>query len=445
MIRAWLKSRMPRGLFARAVLILLLPVVAVTAMVSVSFMRRHIEGVTVQMTRSVSREVRYILESEAAASSRAARTLAVSIEAPPPGQAPPEGGLRSWYDVSGAYVTREFFKSFPACGANAADSTAAQPCLHAVDLPGDDVILHFETGSGPVTLRFDRYRVSADNAHQLPVAMVLVALLMTIVAFLYQRNQLRPITRLAAAAEAFGRGRNVDYRPSGAVEVRVAGNAFLDMRARIERHIEQRTLILSKVSHDMRTPLTRLKLGLSLLDPKDAEELLGDVEEMQRLIDEFLDFTRSAWVDKPTPVDPFALAKQVVEGARRVGGDVTLIEEEGQGGTIELREPAIRRAVENLVGNALRYANRAEVSVCLAEKFLRIRVEDDGPGIPAEMREEALKPFARLDAARNQDDGAGAGLGLAIAADAARAHGGTLRLDESERLGGLCADIVIGR
>ena len=445
MIRTWLKSRMPRGLFARAVLILLLPVVAVTAVVSVSFMRRHIEGATVQMTRSVSREVRYILEGEAAASSRAARTLEIAVEAPPPGQASPEGGLRSWYDISGAYVTREFFKSFPACGADAAESPAAQPCLHAVDLPGDDVILHFETGSGPVTLRFDRYRVSADNAHQLPVAMILVALLMTIIAFLYQRNQLRPITRLAAAAEAFGKGRNVEYRPSGAVEVRVAGNAFLEMRARIERHIEQRTLILSKVSHDMRTPLTRLKLGLSLLDPKDGEDLLGDVEEMQRLIDEFLDFTRSAWVDKPTAVDPLALAGQVVEGAKRMGGDVTLIEEEGQGGTIELREPAIRRAVENLVGNALRYASRAEVSVCLAEKFLRIRVEDDGPGIPAEMREEALKPFARLDAARNQDDGAGAGLGLAIAADAARAHGGTLRLDESERLGGLCADIVIGR
>ena len=255
---------------------------------------------------------------------------------------------------------------------------------------------------------------------------------------------MRPITRLARAAEAFGRGRHLDYRPAGAVEVRAAGNAFLDMRARIERQIDQRTLMLSGVSHDLRTPLTRLKLGLSMLDDEDREAMEQDVTDMERLIDEFLDFARGASEGEAKPVDPVALVAQIVEDMRRAERDVTLYLAEGEG-TVALRSAGIRRAVENLVNNAVRYGTRAEVSVLLTDKSLRIRVEDDGPGIPKERREEAVKPFVRLDTARNQNLGSGVGLGLSIATDIARAHGGMLRLGESERLGGLRAELVIGR
>jgi two-component system osmolarity sensor histidine kinase EnvZ len=292
---------------------------------------------------------------------------------------------------------------------------------------------------------FDRSRVSASNPHQLLVLMVFTGLLMTLIAFLFLRNQLRPIRRLARAAEAFGKGRVVAYKPSGATEVRSAGNAFLDMRARIERQIEQRTLLLSGVSHDLRTPLTRLKLGLAMLDEEDAAPMMRDVDDMQRLLDGFLAFVRGdATEEVAEKCDPLPFVRSVVEDARRTGQAVTLHAVEGAG-VVLMRQGAVRRALENLIGNATRYGTRAEVSLAILERAVRITVEDDGPGIPRDRREEAMRPFTRLDDARNQNRGTGTGLGLAIAADIARSHGGTLRLGDSARLGGLKAELVLAR
>jgi len=425
----WLKPYLPRNLYGRAILILLLPVVTVLLVVSVVFIQRHFEGVTEQMTRSVSREVRLILQ-EGGESHPVAETLEIDVAQIPPDTLPRRDSRR-WYDFTGRFVIRNFEQILPS--------------LVAVDLPDDHVVhLYFDRPDGALKLSFDRRRVSASNPHQLLVNMVVFGGLMTVVSYFYLRNQLRPITRLARAAEAFGRGRHVAYRPSGATEVRAAGSAFLDMRARIERQIEQRTLMLSGVSHDMRTPLTRLKLGLSMLDDDERAALQQDVEDMERLLDEFLAFARGAQEGEPEPVDPVALVSQIIEDFQRGNVPVTLALIEGEG-QVALRPGGIRRAVENLVGNATRYGTRAEVSVLITDKTLRIRVEDDGPGIPAEQREEAVKPFARLDPARNQNTGTGVGLGLSIALDIARAHGGTLRLGHSQRLGGLQADIVIGR
>jgi two-component system osmolarity sensor histidine kinase EnvZ len=172
--------------------------------------------------------------------------------------------------------------------------------------------------------------------------------------------------------------------------------------------------------------------------------MLRDVDDMQRLLDGFLDFARGTQEGAPEPVDPVALVRQVVADMQRAAVDVVLHQAEGAG-EVDLRPHALRRAVENLIANAVRYGTRAEVSVWLGPRALRIRVEDDGPGIAPERREEALRPFTRLEPARNQNRGTGVGLGLSIVADVARAHGGTLRLGESARLGGLCAEIVIAR
>ena len=180
---------------------------------------------------------------------------------------------------------------------------------------------------------------------------------MTVISYLYLRNQLRPITRLAKAAEAFGRGRSVPYRPAGALEVKAAGRAFLDMRARIERQIEQRTLMLSGVSHDMRTPLTRLRLGLAMIDEDEAAPLLRDVEDMQRLLDGFLDFARDAQEGEAEPVAAVGFVAQIVEDMRRDGGDVRIAASEGDG-EVMLRVESVRRAVQNLIGNALRYGTQ---------------------------------------------------------------------------------------
>jgi len=423
----WLKPYLPRGLYGRATLILLLPVVTLLLVVSVVFIQRHFEGVTQQMTGTMTREIRLVLDSDDPA---VAGTLDIDVQAVPEA-AMPESDTRLWYDFSGIVVARELQAVFPD--------------LVRVALADDDVVtLYFRRGAGLVRLVFDRRHVSARQPHQLLVNMVVFGALMTVISFLYLRNQLRPITRLAEAAEAFGRGRHVPYRPAGATEVRAAGRAFVDMRARIERQIEQRTLMLSGVSHDLRTPLTRLRLELAMLDEDEAAPMLRDVDDMQRLLDGFLDFARGAQEGEAEPVDPVALVGRVVDDMQRARVAVTLIETDGAG-EVMLREGGIRRAVENLITNAVRYGSRAEVSVTLSERSLRIRVEDDGPGIPPEHREEALRPFARLEPARNQNRGTGVGLGLSIVADVARAHGGTLRLGESARLGGLCADIVIAR
>jgi len=438
MFFAWLKRFSPRGLYGRAALILILPVVTLQLVVSVVFIQRHFEGVTRQMTLTATREVDLLLQdisvapdrqSALAAVSDVARQLQIKVEFWS-GETTP-AVVRRWYDLSGRQVISTFDNLLPN--------------VLAVQLPDDeDVILIMQVPQGMLELTLDRRRVSPSNPHQLFVNMVFFGFLMTLIAFVFMRNQLRPITRLGKAAAAFGRGRNIDYKPSGAVEVRAAGNAFLDMRGRIERQIEQRTLMLSGVSHDLRTPLTRLKLGLSMLDEEETADLKRDVDEMQRMLDEFLNFARGISEAEPELVDPAALLRDMVEDFARAGKPVTLHSIEGSG-TIPLRQMAMRRAVENLVSNAVRYGSRAEVSMMLTDKALRIQVEDDGPGIPADQRGEAIKPFTRLDSARNQNMGSGVGLGLAIATDTARAHGGVLRLTKSDRLGGLRADIVIAR
>ncbi len=436
----WLKRYMPRGIYGRAALILLVPIITLQVVVSVVFIQRHFEDVTRQMTRSLVLDLEYLRGGvERADTLEAALLFSKSIEKPLdfavdiPAKRQASGDTRIFYDLSGRVVIRTLREEIDQ--------------LTAVDLAQNSrrVLLWIETQHGPMFVSVSRGRVSASNPHQFLVLMVFVGAVMSLVAFLFLRNQLRPIRRLAHAAEAFGKGRIMPYRPSGAAEVRSAGNAFLDMRNRIERQIEQRTMMLSGVSHDLRTPLTRLKLGLAIIgDGPEVQDLTRDVEEMERLLNEFLTFARGDALDDLAEVDPVALVQDLVETARRGGGKVTtgLIEGEGM---VMLRPVALTRALDNLVGNALRYGKRAILSLSLTPRFLRIAVEDDGPGIPQGQREEAVKPFSRLDTARNQNRGSGVGLGLAIANDIARRHGGVLRLEDSTELGGLRAVIVLPR
>ncbi len=439
MIFSWLKHYMPRGLYGRTALILILPVLAVQVVVSVVFIRKDLDDITTQLTRLAVDEVAYAMElAEAAESPETYLTVlapvleSFQVTAGFLDRAAPEpADILAWSEYSGRVVRRSFASDLPG--------------YRSIQFVEPNVVrLYADTKFGVLEMQFSRRRVTVAAPHQLLVTMLFFGLIVTAVCYLYLRNQLRPIKKLAEAAQAFGRGQNLAYSPRGATEVRAAGSAFLDMRQRIERQIEQRTLMLSGVSHDLRTPLTRMKLELAMMDPQEAGPMLQDVEEMQTLLDAFLDFARGAAGSAPELVNPQALAEDVVENWRREGKDVMLGELSGKG-EVPLRDFVIRRALDNLVGNAVRYGTRARVSVALTAKSLRFRVEDDGPGIPPELRGEALRPFTRLDPARNQNKGSGVGLGLAIVADAARAHGGVLRLDHSEALGGLQADIVIGR
>ena len=439
------KRFLPRSLYGRAALILVVPIVTIQLVVSMAFIQRHYEGVTRQMTQGVAQELVFILQEFAEGADGAdalaraglvAGPLQVALEFPAGAEAPTED-RHGWLDLSGSVMVETLHASLPD--------------LMAADVSAEDRVVQLRLASphGELVATVDRRRMQASNPHQLLVLMILTSVLMTIIAFIFLRNQMRPITRLAEAAEAFGKGQRLAYRPRGALEVRAAGSAFLDMRARIERQIEQRTLMLSGVSHDLRTPLTRLRLGLSLLpetrDTRDEiEALKSDVAQMERMVEEFLSFARGDAREDMAPADAEALVRQVVEDAQRIGGQVGLTVE-GRPEPVQMRPHAVARAVENLLGNALRYGSRAEVRLVFAERTLRVVVEDDGPGIPADRREEALRPFTRLQAERDPNRGGGVGLGLSIAADVARSHGGGLFLGESATLGGLKAELVLAR
>lgn len=435
-----LKKLVPSGLYGRAALILIVPVVTIQLVVSVTFIQRHFERVTRQMTGAVVIEIGYVLEevAEAPTLTAAQKTLdrigsALNFAVRLPSDVLPGADEREALDLSG----REVIDTLRAGDAR----------VRRVQLLTDPqrVKILVDSAKGPLSLEIDRGRLSASNPHQLLVLMIFTSVLMTFIAYGFLRNQLRPIERLAAAAAAFGKGQHVSYRPRGAQEVRAAGAAFLDMRARIERQIEQRTLMLSGISHDLRTPLTRLRLGLSLLpDDPEITALLGDVSDMERLVDEFLAFSRGDAMEEAEDTDVLSLVRHVVENAQRAGQAVTLGSADPVG-QVRMRPAAVARALENLIGNAVRYGSKAVVSVALGERVLRLSVEDDGPGIPKDRRDEALNPFSRLDAARNPNKGGGVGLGLSIATDIARSHGGSLRLSDSEALGGLKAEIIIAR
>ncbi len=436
----WLKSMMPKGLYGRAALILILPVVTIQLVVSVVFIQRHFDGVTEQLTANVALEIRYLVDAiNREADSQGADAVIDAIAEPLgfrvarlPRDAADRQDRYRFDDLTGKAVIREL--------------RGHLPTVWRVDLASDvkRVNLVVSTDHGRYLINFNRLRVSASNPHQLLVLMIVVAIFMTIISLIFFRNQVRPIRRLARAADAFGKGRSAPYRVAGATEVRQAGQAFLDMRDRIERQIEQRTLMLSGVSHDLRTPLTRLKLGLSLApDAASSGELMRDVDDMEAMLEEFLAFARGDSMEQTQQSDPFALVQQSARDARRLNGEVALVLPPAPRRPlmVAMRPNALRRALDNLVENALRYGSRCRLSLEIRPTELSFVVEDDGPGIPIHAREQAMRPFERLDSARNQNTSSGVGLGLAIAVDIALSHGGALELTDSREMGGLRAEL----
>ena len=269
----------------------------------------------------------------------------------------------------------------------------------------------------------------------------------------------RPLRQLTAdmkkfRSEGFDKGvlPASDWDENSSDEIQRLGSTFNAMASTLKQQYEKvrttdelRRELISYVSHDLRTPLTRLRLGLSMLDGAEVDDLLRDVDDMQGLLDAFLDFARNDAGDSLAPASPREIVDAVVADAKRSDQRVYLFEATGPSELISLRPLAVRRALDNLVGNALRYGSCAEVSVSVTERAVKFTVEDDGPGIPAQSREAAMSPFVRLDPARNQNKGTGVGLGLSIVADIARTHGGLLRLGDSERLGGLKAELILAR
>lgn len=266
--------------------------------------------------------------------------------------------------------------------------------------------------------------------------MIGTSLLLFVVAALFLRVQVRSIAQLAAAAEDFGKGINTKFKPYGSVEVRRAGLAFTKMKERILRQISERTQMLAGVSHDLRTPLTRMKLQMAMLpDSKENQEFVQDINEMEKMLDGYLAFVSGEGGEKPTFVDINEMVSGIINKYRKNSNAMIRYSTNYDVSAVQGREQALRRAITNVIENAFHYGKNIAVKLESDDKRLELSIDDDGPGIPADKRDDVFKAFYRVESSRNKETG-GVGLGLAIAKDVIVSHGGSIQLSDSE-LGGL--------
>ena len=433
----WLKSVMPKGLYARSLLIIIVPMVVLQSVVAFMFMERHWSLVTKYLSSAVTQEIATLIdvyktypqEADRAQLRRIAQDrLGLVIDFLPETQLPPPGPKPFFSQLDQA-LSEEIRRQI---GLPFWIDTVGRSSIVEIRIKLDDTIMRV------FARRADVYD---PNSWIFLLWMVATSLVVLTVAILFLRNQIRPIVRLADAAEAFGKGREApNFRPRGAREVRRAAAAFLEMKARIERAIEQRTTMLAGVSHDLRTVLTRFKLELALLgDSTELDAIKKDVDEMAGMLEAYLAFARGDMGEQPAPSDIAALLEELKLDIERHGHRASAAFH-GQPG-VTVRPAAFKRCLANLVSNAARFASTVAITGHRDHRWLTVTVDDDGPGIPTQMREDVFKPFLRLDDARNQDEG-GTGLGLAIARDIARAHGGDITLGDGP-LGGLRATVRV--
>ncbi|WP_395650671.1 ATP-binding protein [Brevundimonas sp.] len=430
----FIKRRLPASLWGRSLLIIVAPILIMQGAVTWAFFDAHWQRVTARLSEGLAGDIAWASESYrddptpqnlAVIAARAEKSMQLSVALKEDERLPVEQrrgpiGLidRTLEQALASRLDQPFWFD-----------TTRYPAY---------VDIQVQEPNGVLRIIAPRERAVATQAHIFVLWLTIATVLLMSVAILFIRNQVRAIERLAEAAEAFGRGEiQPRFKPHGAREVRQAATAFLAMRDRIQRHIDQRTALLASVSHDLRTPLTRLRLELALAPPfKRQTAMKGDLDEMEHMIDEYLAFARGEAGEAAQVIDIAALLTSAGDDARRIGAEVQV--EAPQGLKATLRPIAIRRALNNLAGNAAAHGEHVRLSArALASGGIEIAVEDDGPGIPEEMHEEAFSPFSRLDESRNQNT-KGVGLGLAIARDVARGHGGDITLDRSD-MGGLKA------
>jgi two-component system osmolarity sensor histidine kinase EnvZ len=432
-----IKSLMPKGLYARSLLIIIAPMVILQSLVAFVFMERHWNLVTQRLSGGVVQDIAALIEihksypqdpDNALIRRIAQEKLGLVVDFLPVTELPPPGP-KPFFSLLDQAISEEISRQI------------SRPFW--IDTVGRSALVEIRIKLDNTVMRVFARRSAAyaSNSEIFLLWMVGTSAVLLLVAILFLRNQIRPILRLANAAESFGKGREVpDFRPGGAREVRRAAQAFVEMKSRIERAIEQRTAMLAGVSHDLRTILTRFKLELALLgDSREIEAMKDDVDEMGRMLEAYLAFARGDSGEQSAPTDMAAFLDVLKADAER-NGHASHVVFHGHP-IVTVRPAAFKRCLANLVSNAARFAQSISITGFRDHRWLTVTVDDDGPGIPPSMREEVFKPFLRLDDARNQDEG-GTGLGLAIARDIARSHGGDITLTDSP-LGGLRATVRV--
>jgi two-component system osmolarity sensor histidine kinase EnvZ len=420
-------------------MIIVLPIALMQAAVTYAFFEAHWQTVTSRLSEGLAGDIAWAVESYkddpspesfARLSERAEESLGLSI-ALQPGRKIPE------HRRDPPALIEPFFAPVDRSLERALSARLDDPYWFDTTRYPAYVDIRVAAPGGVMRVLAPRERAFATQGHIFVLWLTIATVLLTTVAILFIRNQVRAIERLAAAAEAFGRGgEDAKFKPHGAREVRQAARAFLDMRARIQRHIDQRTALLASVSHDLRTPLTRLKLALALAEPgARTADMKRDLAEMEHMIDEYLAFARGEAGEASEAVSLRPLLEAVAADARAMGATVTTAVDATL--SAAARPLALRRALGNLAQNAAAHGDHVALAARAVANGVEITVDDDGPGIPAPRREEAFTAFARLDESRNQNL-KGVGLGLAIARDVARGHGGDITLETSP-MGGLRA------
>jgi two-component system osmolarity sensor histidine kinase EnvZ len=433
----WLRSVMPHGLYARALLIVIMPLVVLQSIVAFLFVERQSSVVNYYLSSAVTREIATLIDvyktfapgtNRAQLRRIAQDRLGLVVDFLPVTDLPPPG-------------PKPFFSSLDQELSNEIRKQVGLPFW--IDTVGRSSIVEIRIKLDDTIMRVFAPRADAYNSNSLVFLMwmVLTSIVVLTIAILFLRNQIKPIVRLADAAEAFGKGREApNFRPRGAREVRRAAAAFLEMKTRIERAIEQRTTMLAGVSHDLRTVLTRFKLELALLgDSPEVEAIKKDVDEMAGMLEAYLAFARGDTGEQSAPTDIAGLLEELRLDIERHGHRATAAFHGPA--EVTVRPAAFKRCLANLVSNAARFASTVAITGHRDHRWLTVTVDDDGPGIPQPLREDVFKPFLRLDDARNQDEG-GTGLGLAIARDIARSHGGDITLGASP-MGGLRATVKV--
>lgn len=426
------KKILPHSLFRRFLLIILLPNIFVQLIAVYVFYERHWSGVSKIMAESLAGEVSMIIGSieETSGDERdvfiniAGRSFSMEIRMLP-----------------GGGVIKDTPPSLVALDNALKYSLKSRPYYISVEGPEQAIVIHAKIDDAMVEISAPRRRLYTPTTYIFVLWMTGAAIVFVLIAVLFMRTQVRSITKLAEVAEKFGRGQDIPgFKPSGATEVRQASQAFLDMKKRINRQVEQRTEMLAGVSHDLRTPLTRMKLQLALMEQTDSiEELQQDIVEMEKMVQEYLDFAKGKERVVDINVNIADLLRSIVSSYRNLDKKIEVSTQNGI--ALHINANSLRRAVTNILDNALKYGENIKLSSSSSQKYAYIIVDDDGPGIANGKREDVFRPFFRLDVARNLDKG-GTGLGLAIARDIVVSYGGDIYLDSST-LGGLRVTIKL--
>ncbi len=433
-----IRDRLPKGLYARALIIIIAPMVLLQSVVTFVFLERHWETVTRRLSTATVQSVAMLIDVYKSYPQDSDYKTLIKL-------ANDDLGLRVKIvpnDELPQIRSKPFFDLLDRTLSDEIKRQIGKPFWIDTVGTSDFVDIRIKLDTAVMHVLARRSQTYASNSHIFLLWMLGTSLVLLTVAILFLRNQIKPILRLAEAAESLGKGRPTppDFRPRGAREVRKAAQAFIEMRDRIERHVEQRTTMLAGVSHDLRTVLTRFKLQLAMFEESpELDAMHADVDEMKAMLEDYVAFAKGDAGEDIVRTDIAEVLSEVQNQTH--GHSEVSVEMKERPLVVPLRRHAFKRAVANLVNNAARFADHIAVSASKENGSLVVEVDDDGPGIPEAEREHVFRPFYRLDDARNQDAGS-TGLGLAIARDIARIHGGDITLGQS-RLGGLKAVLTV--